>query len=552
MLSLRDKLDLDESINNINAKTLKEAVKNSFKSNLYNFNLNSELIDVNDRFRIFRYNDISWIAKKSNKYKANIEKENACKAQQLLEGAIIGGKVVKVLNPIYIEEKGQGYLLTKYISNSLQECLYSNCEFDFTLQDLKELIKLLDKNNMVFRGLLPRNIIVLDNVIYLLDWEDVIFYNCRSEAYLNMQFKTNFLLNWGYFFSHKDLEMIINHANENKIKIEPSINKYEEIFNSFNNNLVDINTLREKIFNIVLFSEKDIQDRTKEFVIKPNDMAHLLSDIYTNEVDVLFDLCTFVLRKNYEDVYVKLLFALSNQIVMNHGENYINKSILIIYILLLLDIDFLRKISNCLNNLDEIIKLIKVNPEIICFDYLNNNFSLFKEKLKNKINVVVREIDPSFKCDDLFSDRLSEYIISLSKERYFLTTVFEDENFKLIQKPDFIKFPRFYVLTSKKDININSNKFVENLSKMQKVIREVYSSYGIKQVGMYIEFNNEKIIVNFIPYYQSVLKKLSINPDNYQPFLEKYLENCNVNNKRICGINKDMYIRIKKRLKKYE
>lgn len=552
MQSLCEKLNINRTINNIKAKTLKDAVVKSFKSDIYDFRLNSELIDVNNRFKIFRYNNINWIAKKSKKYKAVFEQENAIKAQEKLDGAIINGKIVKVLKPVYFEDGDQGYLLTEYISNSLQEYLYSNYELNFTFQDLKALLELLDKNNMVFRGLLPRNIMVYNNIIYLIDWEDVLFYNKRSEAYLNMQFKTNFLLNWGYFFNHNDLELLLSEINKTKKVNEPDTNKYEKIFNSFQEQLIDVKLLREKILNIVLFAEKDIKDNSKDFVIKPNDMAHLISDIFTDEVDVLFDLCVFALRRNNEDTYVKLLFALSNQIAVQYSERYINKSSLIVYILLMLDNNFLKEIDNKLMDIDGVIKLIKNRPEIICWDYLYGDFTLCKNKLKNKINDISKSIDESFICNDEFCDKLFEFLIGLKEKRYFLTTIFEDLYFELVQKQEFVSFPRFYVLKQKQPMEKMSYKIVEELSKFQKIIREVYSSYGVKQVGIYTEYQEGKMCVNFIPYYQKVLKKFKIDPDDYQPYLEIYLKNCKVDMDQIVKINKDMNIRINKGLKKYE
>lgn len=553
MKALCDKLNTTKSIKRITAKDLKSAVKKAYSSNLFNFYLNSELIDVNNRFRVFEYDQTFWLAKKSKKHKAILEQEFAKKAKAKLNGKIVNNRVVRVLDPIFFDMGEQGYLLTKYNGQSLQETLYSGANKSFTLNDLKELLRLIDENNMVFRGLLPRNIILSENEIYLIDWEDVVFYELHTSAYLNLQFKTNFLLNWGYFFKQNDLEQLINDINENKVVKEPELNKYELIFNSFNKEVKDLSVLREKILNVVLFAEKNIVDNTNEFIIKPNDMAHLVSDIFTNEIDVLFDLCCFALRQESEEMYCKLLLALSNQIANQYETKYINQPSLFIYILLMLDLDVLKNVHNNFNNIEELTNIIcKFKTKSICYKYLFEDISLYKEEIKNNIIKVAKDVDNSFCCDDDFCEKVYNYMIYLQKQRNCFNSIFETKYFILIQKTKYPLFPRFYTLKLKDKFSINQREVVKELTKLQKVIREVYESYGIKQVGIYAENDSKCFFVNFVPYYQTRLKKLGIDPDFYQPHLESYLNNYIVEPKTICCINEDMKKRIIKRIKKYE
>ena len=62
-------------------------------------------------------------------------------------------------------------------------------------------------------------------------------------------------------------------------------------------------------------SEKKISENSSNFIIPPNDMAHLVSDLYNSDIDVLFDISSSVLRKKSESEYIELLKELSETIV---------------------------------------------------------------------------------------------------------------------------------------------------------------------------------------------------------------------------------------------
>ena len=55
MKKLCEQLNVNTSIKNTNGDNIIDIIKIVFKDTKYKFYLNSELIDVNDRFRIFEY-----------------------------------------------------------------------------------------------------------------------------------------------------------------------------------------------------------------------------------------------------------------------------------------------------------------------------------------------------------------------------------------------------------------------------------------------------------------------------------------------------------------
>ena len=160
-----------------------------------------------------------------------------------------------------------------------------------------EILNLFLSKGVLYRGFLPRNMVINNKFIYLLDWEDAIFSN-KAEQGINLLWKTNFLLNWSYFYDYDELErQLYKYCN---LENEPPLLKYEKKFkNMANLNYNDIE-LRQFILKTVMESEKNINENGNDFLIPPNDMAHLISDLFNSDLDVLFDIASSVLRKKSE------------------------------------------------------------------------------------------------------------------------------------------------------------------------------------------------------------------------------------------------------------
>ena len=90
--------------------------------------------------------------------------------------------------------------------------------------------------------------------------------------------------------------------------------------------------LRQFILKTVMESEKNINENGNDFLIPPNDMAHLISDLFNSDLDVLFDIASSVLRKKSENQYIQALKKLSVTIADSyiHNENIQKNSIRIL------------------------------------------------------------------------------------------------------------------------------------------------------------------------------------------------------------------------------
>lgn len=100
--------------------------------------------------------------------------------------------------------------------------------------------------------------VVDNNTIFLLDWEDTIFEKNAVKG-MNLLLKTNFLLNWSYFYDYDELENQLNEyctSNENNTPLL----KYEKIFKNMTKlNCNDIE-LRQFILKTVIEAEKNIKE----------------------------------------------------------------------------------------------------------------------------------------------------------------------------------------------------------------------------------------------------------------------------------------------------
>ena len=389
MQKLCDRLKVKPLIKKIFGDNIQDVIKTAFENDCYKFYLNSELIDVNNRFRIFEYKNKKYIAKKTTKETGKLEIEFAYKASKRLNGLIVDDYKILIVKPDIYYVDNEVYILTEYMGNSLQEVNYSNLyKNPVSLNTILDILKLFLNKGVLYRGFLPRNMVVVNNNIYLLDWEDTIF-DKNVAAGVNLLWKTNFILNWSYFYEYSKLEEKLNKYCISS-KNEPPLLKYEEKFKNIVNLDYTILDLRKCIFNTVMESEKKIEDDSLDFIIPPNDMAHLVSDLYNSDVDVLFDISCSVLRKKSEFKYIELLKKLSETIVNSYSTN-----------------ENIQK-----NSLRIIFKFISTAAEYdIDYNLIINDKKLFFSKTKEILDKLIYKFNKTTISEENFI-RITNYIYS--------------------------------------------------------------------------------------------------------------------------------------------
>lgn len=371
------------------------------------FCINSELIDIDDRFRIAKIKEKLYIIKKTSNVKAHTEIINANKLNELIGNRTINGYTIKIVIPNYVEIGNNTYLISEYMGYTLQESLYDSRKSKvLPFIYFKEIIKLLFDNGIIYRGFIPRNIIISGSYLNLIDFEDIII--STDSIRIDLLFITNFILNWQYFYDIYRLYQLLENLN---LKLEDTneLLKYEQRYQIITG-IPDNASLREHIKNTVVNGEKPtICKNQNDYEIMPNDLAHLISDLFNYEVDVIFDLLSYHVRCTNEVAYYKYLKLFSRIIYLEKN----NKMTLQYYFIILISM----LLESVLTNND----ILEIQNNEAFYDRFNeyikaSNFKVAKAILDNNIKQ--------------FKDELNELIIT------FLTMLFgNNEDYSLIINP---------------------------------------------------------------------------------------------------------------------
>lgn len=401
MSSLYKNLD-KETINTIDSNDWNEIILQVYKKNnlKYKFRINSELVDIKDRFRILKHNNVAYIIKKTTIKKAKLELKNSKKVSNLVKDINIKGLKLCPVIPFYKIIGEDAYLISEYKGYTLQENLYSNNKKHMiSLEIFSELVKQMISKGIVYRGFIPRNIIIYNHSIFMIDFEDVLIFDNETDVYCDLLYVTNLILNWQYFYKIDDLKKIIKSLNVN-FKEKRSLLKYElkykKILGMNVNNLI----VRENIKNTVIESEKPLLYKNKnKYEVIPTDLVHLISDLFGSDFDVLFDLLSYKLRQKDEFSYYKFLKLFSNIIkTMNKNIQDLKYYFLIIISMFL---------ENSLNNFDIFEIKTKNFRQELTKKIKNSKFNLanmiidldVKSSKKEFKEIIIKIMDKFFSCN---------------------------------------------------------------------------------------------------------------------------------------------------------
>jgi hypothetical protein len=306
--SFWDIVGVDQRINPVEAPTLEKAVIKTYKDPAYYYYQSSWFIDIKQGFRIFNYRDSNYIAKKTTPEKALLEHKKAKEARTRLADFNIGGRHVEVVVPKLFESakhKKSCYVVSSYLGLDLNNASYKDTLVDLSLESCLQIVKQFLEKGVAYRGFLPRNIVLRDKFIYLFDWEDAKFSNKKSGDLFDHLWQTNFLLNWGYLYGFKELKQGLQSALGITYPLkQPPLVDYEKMFACITGEKSSPLDLRRNIDKVVFGAEGPLRIRSKSFYLHPNDMGHLIADIYTDEIDVLNDLLSFNMRRVDENKYL--------------------------------------------------------------------------------------------------------------------------------------------------------------------------------------------------------------------------------------------------------
>lgn len=312
-------LNYEFDFREISGSNIDEVVKKIVKRPKKYKYINNWILNSNNKILAFKYKNISYIAKKTNKKNGIIEIENAKKLKRIFS---LNNNNYIINVPIFCEiNNNTGYLVTKYYGKDLNQYYYDNIDcnkYDYIFNDVTNV---LSNNNIRYNGFLPRNIIVDNDKIFFIDFEDV---NNKTDIAI----ETNLKIAWSYFCKEK-FDML-----NSKLL-------YNDSFSNFfkRNKLLDYSNP----YLVALNAEKKYDDR-----FKMDDIINVLSNYVSKKVEILLDVILYEINKNREQLEVReQLYTLTQEIRILDGiylkrdlKEYANKRVY----------NILEKVSNEYNN----------------------------------------------------------------------------------------------------------------------------------------------------------------------------------------------------------
>ena len=102
--------------------------------------------------------------------------------------------------------------------------------------------------------------------------------------------------------------------------------------------------------------------------------------------------------------------------------------------------------------------------------------------------------------------------------------LYEGKYFLLKQNDKYPFIPGCYQLIEKDKISfIYSSEKLEELVRLEKKVRDFLLENNMQLVGIYKEEHNGLFKFYIITYHVEMLKQNNIDPDLYQPYIERYL-----------------------------
>lgn len=192
---------------------------------------NNWLFDPYNRLLCFNFDGRKYIVKRTTIEKGNLEVNNAKILYKYLDSVIINDKKIRIVIPEFISiNNDYGYIVSLLYGCDFNQYYY-NGENIYNKDDMRkiyiEVNEILDKNDLNYNGFIPRNLIVDDNNIYIIDFEDL---NNKDKSII----KINQFISWSYIID-LDVDEVINDKNKNieldiDLELKKIIDKYYDVY----------------------------------------------------------------------------------------------------------------------------------------------------------------------------------------------------------------------------------------------------------------------------------------------------------------------------------
>lgn len=265
----------------------------------YSFRCNRELIDWNDSFRFFQWENEEFVLKRSSITRAFIEKRQSAEAQRRLSLAE-QAKIVAI-QPKVIRTKGDVWLLSNYLGISLHEEVIEN-NGSISPEAFASILSDLFECGVKWRGFAPRNLIALNERFFLaIDWEDVEFVGAY-DSWDDLT-RTKILMNWSQIFPLEQCKEIFD-TLIGPVYFENSLDEFEIALYQIDGRSEADSRIRAgeiACFSELPFNHPHISSLT------PQEIGHLVSDIWGSPLDLVFAILVLRGRSISETSYSTIL-----------------------------------------------------------------------------------------------------------------------------------------------------------------------------------------------------------------------------------------------------
>lgn len=269
--------------------SLREAVSGVYGSQ-HKYRLHSTwMYDPHGHIRALEYGDIKYIAKRTSPSKSARERNNAEEAFRRLGGVLIGNRALVAVVPsaLRVAHDKVGYLVSEYKGAVCNEQFYTQCDDNIlSANEVKLIAETLADKGIAYPGFLPRNTIVTDGTIYLIDWEDAKFSD--GSVLLDESTKTNYLIGWSLIQnapSALDQSNIFKKSNST-----PPAGEYEKVFSKMIGAEPDnIGNLETMTYMNAILGESCTKEDGASGRLKRDDIVCAISPFIPIEVEVFID-----------------------------------------------------------------------------------------------------------------------------------------------------------------------------------------------------------------------------------------------------------------------
>lgn len=486
---------------------------------------NAELIDVRNRFRLIEVNGQIYVTKKSKPAQAEAERSFAAEAKARLNGCFVDGLSLRVVVPEVVLCGNAAYLITPYLGKTLQSIRYTQVNPVIPKKMLHQILQIFKDRGIRYRGFLPRNTILRDGALYLIDWEDTAFFNVGTDVPGNLIAETNFVLNWMYNYDAEELKTMYRRVYRVLSEQDIPLNRYETILCCLCGQAIgSVSDARSFIEALVLAAEAPCKG-VQNSVILPTDCASVVADIFTPHIDAFFDILSAYLRQEDEAGYLRWLDFLGTYIRDNPNTETQTKG-QIISILLMMGLTSGQEIGWLVGE-DSGWVLSRLQLRLEHLPLMHAFLRPDPEQLKRELWPLLKRITGNPAIEEVeAAHTLVAEILVLSEARHNMgKLIWENAFYRFIRTGKTAVIPGSYVLLRKK----KSRKFTKSeavcYAETVQMLRLFLASQDVPISGIYTQSARDGSLTTMIlPYHISVLRNLNIPLDEYQPHIELYLD----------------------------